>query len=386
MPFASAISEHPDPAEAVGEVVGEVLEQVGPTPDLAALFVTEAHLGRLGEIADAVRALLLPRTLIGSSASSVLGGAREIEDQPAISLWAGTVGEGMPVRLDSMPGSGDIWGWETLAGPMVPRGSEGSPALLVLLADPFSFPADTFLGQAAGQRPELGIVGGFASAGRGPGGNRLVLDGAVHDDGAVGVLLPVAAPVETVVSQGCRPIGEPFTVTRAERNMILELGSRPALARLEEMVEALHPDDRVLAQQGLHVGIVVDEHRDEFAQGDFLIRGVLGADPERGAVAIGEVVEVGATVQFQVRDADSADADLRALLADRTASGALVFTCNGRGRRLFDLPHHDAALVHQAVDGGAVAGMFCAGELGPVGDRNAIHAFTASIALFRDES
>jgi small ligand-binding sensory domain FIST len=382
VPFASAVSEHPDPAEAVGEVVGDVLEQVGGAPDLAALFVTEAHTSRIDEIADAVRALLAPRTLIGSTASSVIAGPREVEDRPAISLWAGTVGAGRPVRLDALPGSGDIWGWESLAGPAVPPDGPDARALLVLLADPFSFPTEAFLRQSAAQQPALDIVGGFASAARGPGGNRLVLDGAVHDDGAVGVLLPVGAPVETVVSQGCRPIGEPFTVTRADRNLVLELGSRPALARLEEMVAALHPDDRVLAQGGLHVGIVVDEHRAEFQQGDFLIRGVLGADPERGAVAIGEAVDVGSTVQFQVRDADSADADLRDLLVDRRASGALVFTCNGRGQRLFGGPDHDASVVHEALDGGAVAGMFCAGEIGPVGDRNAIHTFTASIVLF----
>ena len=187
------------------------------------------------------------------------------------------------------------------------------------------------------------------------------------------------------MSQGCRPIGEPFTVTRAERNMVLELGSRPALTRLEEMVEALHPDDRVLAQQGLHVGIVIDEHRDEFEQGDFLIRGVLGADPERGAVAVGEAVEVGATVQFQVRDADSADADLRALLADRV--GRPARSCSPATAGAGGCSANPTTMPRWCTrrsTGARWPGMFCAGELGPVGDRNAIHGFTASIALFRD--
>jgi small ligand-binding sensory domain FIST len=384
VPFAAALSQHPHPAHAVGEVVGEVLETVGPAPDLAVLFVSEPHLPDVEEIADAVRTLLLPRSLIGATAGSVLGGAREVEEQPAVSLWAGSVGDCRPVRLDSMPGSADIWGWETLVGSDVAGSPTGEPAVLLLLADPFSFSTDAFLRQVGERRPDLGIVGGFASAGRGPGGNRLVLDGEVHDDGAVGVLLPVGTAVDTVVSQGCRPIGEPFTVTKAERNFVLELGSRPALGRVRELLEGLGPDDQVLAQRGLHVGLVIDEHRDFFRQGDFLIRGVRGVDTARGAVAVDELVDVGSTVQFQLRDADSADADLRALLADCRADAALVFTCSGRGRRLFDSPDHDAALVHDAVDGGAVAGMFCAGELGPVGGRNVIHTFTASVVLFRD--
>jgi small ligand-binding sensory domain FIST len=186
------------------------------------------------------------------------------------------------------------------------------------------------------------------------------------------------------VSQGCRPIGDPFVVTRAEQNIVYELGGQPAVDRLEAIVDALDPAERELVAHGLHVGRVIDESQVEFGPGDFLIRNLGGLDRETGAIAVGELVDVGATLQFQVRDALSADEDLRALLAGHDADGALVFTCNGRGTNLFDRPHHDAEVVSQVVDGGATAGMFCAGEIGPIGGHNFVHGFTASIALFTD--
>jgi small ligand-binding sensory domain FIST len=222
----------------------------------------------------------------------------------------------------------------------------------------------------------------MASAARGPGGNRLVLDDAVHTNGAVGVLLDPGVVAGTVVSQGCRPIGRPYVVTRSTDNVIHDLAGVPALDRLREVVAGLPPGDRELVQHGLHVGQVIDEQRDSFGPGDFVIRNVMGADPEEGDLTIGDVAEVGSTVQFQVRDADSADEDLRHLLNGQTGKAALVFTCNGRGSHLFGEADHDARLVHEQVARGAVAGMFCAGELGPVGSRNFVHGYTASVVLF----
>ena len=376
MPFAAALSEHPVPAHAAGEVIGTVLEAVGPAPDLAVLFVTGPQAGALDDIAAAVRATLAPGVLIGCAAVSVVGGEREVEEHAAVVLWAGRFASVAPVHLEALPtGDGVL-----LRG--LPDDIEEGAALL-LLADPFSFPADDVLTTLADRWPSLTVIGGLASAARGPGGNRLVVDGRVATEGAVGVVLPPGALAETVVSQGCRPIGDPWVVTRAERNVIYELGGRPALERLMEMVEVLGEDERRAAARGLHLGRVVDESKLEFRRGDFLIRNVLGADKSVGAVAVGDAVDVGDTVQFQVRDAASADEDLRELLAGVDAQGALVFTCNGRGTHLFGEPDHDAGLVATVV-GSATAGMFCAGEIGPVGDRAFLHGFTASVALFRD--
>jgi small ligand-binding sensory domain FIST len=382
VPFAAALSEHPSTVEATAEVVGEVLDRVGPRPDLVALFVTAAHVARLAEIVRTVDAALEPGAVVGTTASSVLGRDREVEDQPAIALWAGTPGPVKPVRLEALRTPDG-----TLLDGLTAERVAGA-ATLILLADPLSFPVDDVVEMLAVQAPHLRVVGGMASAGLAPGANRFVVGGpraraAVHTDGAVGVLLGPDQVVTTVVSQGCRPIGDPFVVTRAERNVIEQIGGSPALVRLDELFGRLGEADRELVQQGLHIGRVIDEHKPDFGRGDFLVRNVIGADRGTGAIAIGDVVPIGATVQFHVRDAASADEDLHSLLADVDGDGALVFTCNGRGTRLFGRPDHDAQAVAPVV-GGAAAGMFCAGEIGPVGERSFVHGFTASLAIFRD--
>ncbi len=375
--YAAAVSEHPLGTQAIGEVTGQVLEQLGPGPDLAVLFVTPPHLGALDDMAGVVASVLQPASVLGAASVAVVGPGREVEETAGVALFAARLERRpIPVRLTAER-LGDGWSLSGLPADALPTARS-----LVLVADPFSFPVGAFLEAMAVEHPHLAVIGGLASAAGGPGGNRLLVDGTVATDGAVGVLLEQAVAPEALVSQGCRPIGQPFIVTRAEGNVLYELGGQPALGRLLAMVEDLSPDERQLASRGLHCGIVVDERKLEFTRGDFLIRAVLGVDRSVGAVAVGEAVEVGATVQFQVRDAASADEDLHELLAGRRAAGALVFTCNGRGRRLFGVPDHDATVVGELLGTGAVAGMFCAGELGPVAGRNAVHGFTASVALF----
>ena len=213
----------------------------------------------------------------------------------------------------------------------------------------------------------------------------MFLDDRVIDTGAVGVRVD-GIRIRALVSQGCRPIGSIYTVTVAEGNVIRELAGRPPLQRLQEVVEALPPEDRELVNRGLHVGRVIDEYKTELGRGDFLIRGVTGVDPQTGALAVGDRIEVGETIQFHVRDAATADEDLRNLLEQEAepADGALLFTCNGRGSRLFPVPDHDASLVSNKLGGLPLAGFNCAGEIGPIGGKNFLHGFTASVALFSD--
>ena len=367
--YGAALSEHPDSASAVGEVIGEILEAVGPSPDLAVLFASAAHRDAIGEMADAIHQVLAPSALIGATAVSVIGGPLEVEERPAVSLWAAAQCPVQPVRLEAVRSHE---GW-AVGG--MPADAEGT---LLAVPDPFTFPSDALLNAG----PAVTVVGGLASAASRPGDNRLILNHEVYDDGAVAVLLDPGVEVRTVVSQGCRPIGQPFTVTKSEGNIVTEMGGRTAVDRLRETLLGLDEDDRALVAKGLHVGVVIDEHKSEFDRGDFLIRGLIGADEQTGALAVGDAVEVGTTVQFQVRDAATADEDLRELMADASAGSALVFTCNGRGTHLFDGPDHDAAVVHEALERAPVAGMFCAGELGPIGGHNFLHGFTASVVLF----
>ena len=373
--FGAAVSEHPDAAQAIGEVTGAVLEAVDEAPDVAVLFVHGAHTPAVTEIAEAVRSLLRPRVLAGATTAAVIGGPVEIEDAPAISLWAARLGACEPVRLEVRRGP------EGTAVAGLPDTASPGARTLLLLTDPFSFPADAFIAAVGAHHPDLVVAGGLASAG-GPGANRLLLDGSVYDDGAVGVLLPPGLEQTVVVSQGCRPVGDPLIVTASDHDTIVELASRPALERLGEIVDTADDEERALLARGLHVGIVVDESKPEFGRGDFLIRAVTGADHAAGTLRVGDRVPVGTTMQFHVRDAAAADDDLRSMLAGQHGASALLFTCNGRGSGLFGAPDHDAALVAAALGGGPLAGMFCAGELGPVGGANHVHGFTASILLF----
>lgn len=389
----AGLSEHPDPVEATAEVVGRALDEDEPQPDLAMLFVSPQHRDAFAEIAATVRAALQPGRLVGVTASGVVGGSREIEDGPAVALWAARLG-GVPeaVRLTAtatasgaavqgLPHTEGDGGDDDPTG----RGVEGDGRprrVMMVLADPFSVPLGDILDVLAARPATLPVIGGLASAATGPGGNRLVLDDRVYTDGAVGVLLEAgAAGYEVVVSQGCRPIGSPMIVTKADGSQLLELAGQPAVARLTELAGQISPDERTLLAEGVHLGIVADEHQESFGRGDFLVRNVVGADRSNGALLVGTSVEVGTTVQFHVRDSATADEDLRALLAGHRADGAVVFTCNGRGRHLFGQPHHDARLVADVTRRGAVAGMFCAGEVGPVGARSFLHGFTASVLL-----
>ena len=254
----------------------------------------------------------------------------------------------------------------------------------ILLADPFTFPAADFLRRSNAESTVLPLIGGMAS---GPRGSRLFLDGRSVPTGAVGAVLSGPVAAHTVVSQGCRPFGPPMIVTRAEGNVLLELAGTPALAKLEQIVAALSPKDRLAVAHGLHIGVAMDEYAEEHERGDFLIRGVVGADRHQSAIAIGEVVEVGRTVRFQVRDASAADEDLTELFtrfrAESSAvGGALLFSCNGRGRAMFPSADHDVLAVRAGLDTTGVAGFFAAGEIGPVGGRNHVHGFTASILVF----
>lgn len=382
VPFASAMSEHPVTAHAVGEVTGQVLERLGERPDLAMLFVTPPHAGALEDAAGTVDAVLHPLALLGCAAESVAGPHREVEQSAAVTLFAARTGPLTPlaleVGLDPLEGAAHVSGW--------PAELAFEPQALVLLADPYSVPAEELLAWVHQRHPGLPVVGGMASAGRGPGANRLVLGTTMRSAGAVGALLGPGVDVETVVSQGCRPFGNPLVVTKAEGNVIFEMAGRPALERLlaqahDTLDEAeLH----LLESGGLHLGRVIDEHRERFGPGDFLVRNVVGADRRSGAIAVGDVVPVGTTVQFHLRDADTADEDLHAMLRGRRAEAALLFTCNGRGTRLFGAPDHDVAVLTEELGRIAVAGFFAAGELGPVSGHNFLHGFTASVALLRD--
>jgi small ligand-binding sensory domain FIST len=371
-----------DPAAAARRAVSEARAALGDSsPSFAVLFASEHFFGSAETLIAAVAEETGQVPLIGCVAEAVAGGSREVESEPAVSLWlAADLGpvETFAMEFVGTPSGGAFGGYQF----------EQTAGIRLMICDPFTFPVSDLLAHLNEHVPGATVMGGMASGGLQLRQSRLFLDGRVLSHGAVGASLP-QAEVHALVAQGCRPVGNPYTTTRADGNVIFELGGRPPLERLRDLAAALPTRDRELLAQGVHLGMVIDEYQAEPGQGDFLIRGVAGVDPESGAIAVGDEVAVGQTVQFHVRDAGSADEDLRrtlereaAALGTRRAAGALLFTCNGRGSRLFAEPDHDAGLLAEVLGKIPVAGFFCAGELGPVGGQNFLHAYTASIALF----
>ncbi|HEX2180609.1 MAG TPA: FIST N-terminal domain-containing protein [Actinomycetota bacterium] len=384
--IGSAISTSGNAVEAANEVFDGAMASLGDSPvDLAFVFVSSAH----GEAVKDIVASLAPRlgkaTLLGCTTQATIGEEREVEEGPAVSLWVASLPGAILVPFDvsfrQTPDGSAVVGFPIL---------EDHIRAVFLLADPYTFPTQHLLESLNDDYPELPVFGGQAS-GAGAGQISLILGDKILGEGAVGVQVGGAIDVTPLVSQGCKPIGEPYIVTAARGNIIHQLGGKPPLFRLREIMSKMTREERARAAHNLHLGVVIDERKADPAPGDFLIRAVLQADPETGAVSVGDVLSVGQTVQFQVRDAATADADLRNLLEEklrqtdgRDPQGALLFTCNGRGANLFGAPDHDVSALRDHVPGMPVAGMFCGGEIGPIGGKNFLHGYTASVALFLD--
>lgn len=389
MPFAASHNTLPDSRQAAETACHELQRQLqGQTPDLLLLFVSAHHAG-CEELPQMVQEALPARQLIGCTCETVIGGGEELENRPALSLWGAAV-PGVPVQSFHVAFERTPDGLLCTGLPAVDELPQ-SPSAALFLGDPFSCAVNSVINRWADEFPGMPVMGGMASGGSAPGENCLYWGSQTLHHGGLGLLLGPGLSLRTVVSQGCRPVGSSFVVTRAERNVVFELGGKPAMLRLQEVYDAAPERDQALLQRGPHVGIAISELRGSFDRGDFLIANVIGGDRESGALALGNMVRPGQTVQFHVRDADAADEDLKALLATSLAEGtppggALLFSCNGRGTRMFPRPHHDAALVQRMAGPLPLAGFFAQGELGPVSGRNHLHGFTASLALFETPS
>jgi small ligand-binding sensory domain FIST len=380
--IGAGISTAVGTGDACREAALAAREGLGGDPaDLVLVFLSPYHLASVTEAAQAVGEVLTPQHLAGCVAQGVIGQEREVESGRAIAVWAASfpVGTVVPFHAAAVEDGEDI------AFDGVPDLLDAD--LLVLLADPFALPVGTLLQHLADLYPALPVVGGLATGAGQPGTQALLLNGDLFESGAIGLALS-GMPIKAIVSQGCAPLGTEAVITRAEGNVIFELAGKPALERLRDTIASLSPAERQRAGNGLMVGLVIDENKPEYGRGDYLMRGILGADDESGAIAIGEQVRVGQTLRFHARDAASADADLRLAVGETLtapgtqAVGALLFACNGRGTNMFSEPHHDARVLADALGTPALAGFFCGGEVGPVGGRSFIHGFTATIAAF----
>ncbi len=387
-----ALSQETNPDLAAQAVSQSVKKALGEAEcHLAFVFFSPHFSSEARDIIEMIHEKLRPQTLIGCMGEGVIGGKNEIEEHPGLVLW-GIRNAGMQVVpfMLTPKTEGDA---PSLEGWPVGLASTDHSYTFFLFADPFSTPIDELFCLLDQHVPGSSAIGGIASGGMDVGESRLVLNREIIGSGVVGVAVQGGVEIRTVVSQGCQPIGERYVVTKVDRNIIQELGGIPPLERLETTLKALGEREQLQAAHGLQVGIAIDEHRSEFGQGDFLIRGLLGADRQSGSLAIADFVQEGQTIQFHVRDAHAASADFHLLLSkermthpDRLPKGALLFSCNGRGQRFFETPHHDVTTVQQRIGDIPLAGFFAGGEIGPVSGKNYLHGYTASMALFYDEA
>ncbi|MHC4391384.1 MAG: FIST signal transduction protein [Planctomycetota bacterium] len=372
----------------------EVALGPGDPPDLALVF----HSGALSEeeateLPRRVRERTGARHLMGCCASGTIGAGSEREDSgSSLSILLARL-PGVEVRpfalspqLERDAPPLDTW-LRQIPKPHPQGGQAPSSELYLLVTDPYSIDPTALLDLINESRPGVPILGGLASGSEEPGATRLFVQDLCEHHGAVGIGLSGSFALHTIVSQGCRPVGRHMVITRADGQVIFEVGQRAALTVFREVIDALDPEERdLVAKLPLHVGRVIDENKATFQRGDFLIRNPIAADLEQGAIAVGDLVRAGQTIQLHVRDAEAAEEDLSELLKSAAQEGlepegVLMFSCAGRGKRLFGESGHDSALIGRTFGEVPIAGFFCAGEFGPIGGRNFVHGYTSSLAL-----
>ncbi len=370
---------------AADRAVAAALRPLGDVrPDLACVFVSGGGAAASAAALERASATLGARNVVGCTAHGVIADGQGAEGVPGVSVWAASLPsvEVRAFHLEVLRTS------DTIAILGMPQRHDDD-VVGVILADPWSFPVDGFIAHSHDTLRGLPLTGGMASGSDDPGESRLIVDGTVHARGAVGVVLGGDLSVHTLVSQGCRPIGRPMTVTRAAGSTILELAGRAALEQAKDAVATLPVEEQVGAVRGLQLGVVVDEYADEHTASDFLVRGIDAADHLTGSITVGEDVGVGSTVQFLLRDAVAAHDDLAEVLSAlrrniglAPLAGALLFSADTRGRSMFPSADHDVLAVRDELGIAGVAGFFAAGEIGPVAGRNQVHGFTATVLAF----
>ncbi len=390
MRIVSGLSIQDDPRVVATELAEQIAAAMGEDiPDLVILFVTAAHQPAIVNISRTLRQKLKPRQFLGTTAESIIGCDHEIERQPAASVIAMSFKD---VSVNTFHIAQEDWDdiLENQDSLQSRLGTQEDLRCFIMMADPFTTPIVQLLDACSQAYPQAPVTGGMASALPQPDGVRLIINDEVHTSGLIGASLAGNIQVDCVVSQGCRPVGDTFVITKTrDRNVIEQLNGKPALAAIEEMISGLPLEDRELMHAfGLQMGRVIDQGKGNYGRGDFLIRSIIDVQREQGAIVVGDRVATGMTLQFHVRDAAAADEDLRLLLEGQmllasAPAAALLFTCSQRGTRLFPAADHDVQCARSILGDIPIAGFFCAGEIGPVGRRNFIHGQTASFALIR---
>jgi small ligand-binding sensory domain FIST len=361
----------------------------GP-PQLALVFAGARLKGQLEGLLGDIMTGVQPAHLVGCSGYGVVGVGEEFEDEPRVSvlflrhprlkIQIRRISES---RIQESTGPG-FWQMETDIGPQEAKG-------ILLFADPFSVTIEKLAGELGRAYPGIPLVGGLASGTFQQRKTLLFHSTEVLEEGALAVFLDGPISMETVVSQWCKPIGEPLVITRAEKNVIYEIGGKPAAAALRDVLTALEPEEQEMVRGNIFIGLAVDEYKEDFGRGDFLVRNMLGVESDSGGLIIGAGIRTGQTLQFQLRHAAAAREDMFELLqrvkeriGNREVKAGLMCSCNGRGKGLFGKPGHDPKAVSQILGKFNLTGFFCNGEIGPIGEKVFVHGYTCALGLFLD--
>ncbi|MCA9522518.1 MAG: FIST C-terminal domain-containing protein [Myxococcales bacterium] len=389
--FASAISLNVELDQAIVEVATSIAARLGGAdPDWVCLYPT-AHYGawadRMPELAKAAFGDAL---LFGCAAGGVIGGGREVEQRPALAAMAASV-PGVAIEAFHLDAATLLQSDERVHQRIGVSPSERP--LLVLLADPFTADTRELTARLDELYPESVVIGGLASGSNARQPNRLFLGDRVYRTGTIGLALHGNLVVDTIIAQGCRPIGSPMFVTRSRDNVILELDGVPATDALETLFQTLSREDQELVQSSLFLGLVMKIDQQVYGQGDFLIRNIVGLDSAASAIAVAAMLEPNQVVQFHLRDKETSADDLRLWLArwrdenpGAAPSGALMFSCLGRGTYLYGESGFETRLIHELFADLPIVGFFCNGEIGQVGGSTYLHGYTSALALLRPRS
>lgn len=385
-----------DLVEALETCSREIKAQLGEKPvHLAFGFISSHFRDQYHRVPELIKEFLAPQTFIGCSAGGLIGGGREIEQERSVTLTCahlpGVEVEGFHLIDEKLPDlDAPQESWQKLVG----VNPDKKPAF-VMIPDPFSFATDVLVQGLDFAFPGSAKIGGLASGAFSSGENGLFLNDKVYNDGLVGLSLNGNVVVDTVVAQGCKPVGKTYTITKCKKNILFELDGQPAIMALKEVIDSLSDKDKELIKDSVFMGIVMDEMKDEYNQGDFLVRNILGIEPSSGALVVGEILDNQKTIQFHVRDAATSADDLRFLLkkyTDKTReeerafpSGALLFSCLGRGVHLYKQENHDSECFKSYLGPLPLGGFFCNGEIGPVGGSTFLHGYTSSFGIFRQK-
>jgi len=377
---------------AIDECAKKIRDDVKDV-DLVVGFVAPHFVDFFDDVPALVKEAFGAKTFIGCSAGGLIGGGQEVEQEPCVTFTAASLPDvtitPFHITADAMPDlDGSTDGWEDVVG--VKKSENPS---FILIPDPFSVRSGDVIQGLDYAFPDAVKIGGLASGAHEPGANALFLDEKVLREGCIGIALTGNIVVDTVVAQGCKPIGKPLRVTRSKKHILFELDGEPAIMTLKKVMDGLSDVDKQLAREAMLLGLVMQEDKDKHSAGDFLIRNILGIEQTSGAIVVAEILDDARTVQFHVRDAATSADDLRLLLkkyrdeeldgnAD-SVSGALLFSCLGRGSFMYGRSNHDSDCFRAYLGAVPLGGFFCNGEIGRVGNNTYLHGYTSSFGIFR---